>query len=204
MLPPVVGLLSRSGIAITDPGADTWTGTVNYGDGTGDQTLALDQANKTFDLLHTYTVDGAFTVTVTLSDDDGAFTYDPSGAFESLAAGEIASVSFDYQIEDSFGETASATVTIMINGENDAPLLVNAGDVAVSEGETASNTGAWSDADANDILTLSATLGSVARHADGTWTWTFDTTDGPDNSQLVVITADDGNGGSAQTSFRPH
>ena len=49
------------------PGADTWTATVDYGDG-GGGALALD--GKTFALSHTYLVAGTFTVTVTVFDDD--------------------------------------------------------------------------------------------------------------------------------------
>jgi DNA/RNA endonuclease G (NUC1) len=51
-----------------DPGADPWTGTVDYGDGSGPSPLAL--TGTTFSLFHTYRAPGTFTVTVTLSDDD--------------------------------------------------------------------------------------------------------------------------------------
>ena len=62
--------------SFTDPGADTWTATVNYGDGTGQQPLALDEVNKTFSLSHpyAYSSEDAFTVTVTVTDDDGGST----------------------------------------------------------------------------------------------------------------------------------
>ncbi len=58
---------SASG-SFTDPGADSWTATVNYGDGSGTQTLAL--AAKQFSLTHTYSTAGDFTVTVRVTDDD--------------------------------------------------------------------------------------------------------------------------------------
>jgi endonuclease G len=54
--------------AFTDPGADTWTATVNYGDGSGQQALAL--TGKTFQLGHQYTAAGTFTVTVSVNDGD--------------------------------------------------------------------------------------------------------------------------------------
>jgi hypothetical protein len=54
----------------TDPGADTWTATVNYGDGSGPQPLTLNP-DKTFALNHNYSDDGTFTVAVTVTDDDG-------------------------------------------------------------------------------------------------------------------------------------
>ncbi len=55
--------------SFTDPGADTWTATVDYGDGTGVQPLAL--TGKTFSMSHAFPNNGTYTVTVTVMDDDG-------------------------------------------------------------------------------------------------------------------------------------
>ena len=66
---PPGGTFSSSG-SFVDPGADTWTATVDYGDGSGVQPLALN-ADKTFALSHVYASAGVFTVTVTVTDDDG-------------------------------------------------------------------------------------------------------------------------------------
>lgn len=63
------GMLSASG-SLIDPGADTWTGTVNYGDGSAIQPLTL-QADKTFTLQHAYSSYGTFLVRVCIEDDDG-------------------------------------------------------------------------------------------------------------------------------------
>lgn len=49
--------------------ADTWTATVDYGDGSGIRPLAL--SGNGFTLGHTYTAAGTFTVTVRVTDDDG-------------------------------------------------------------------------------------------------------------------------------------
>jgi hypothetical protein len=76
--------------------------------------------------------------------------------------------------------------------------------VSVNEGQTASNTGTWSDANAADTVTLTASVGTVTKlgtNASGTWSWSFGTTDGPNNSQTVTITADDGQGGISTTQF---
>jgi DNA/RNA endonuclease G (NUC1) len=54
--------------SFTDPGSDTWNATVNYGDGSGETSLAL--AGKTFALSHVYSTAGSYTVTVRVSDDD--------------------------------------------------------------------------------------------------------------------------------------
>jgi DNA/RNA endonuclease G (NUC1) len=51
----------------TDPGADPWTASVNYGDGSGTMALALNA--KAFSLSHTYANAGTFTVTVGVTDD---------------------------------------------------------------------------------------------------------------------------------------
>ncbi len=55
--------------SFTDAGADSWTGTVNYGDGSGNQTLTL--SGSSFNLSHTYATDGQYTVTVNITDDEG-------------------------------------------------------------------------------------------------------------------------------------
>ncbi len=60
-------LLSIPG-GFTDPGPDTWTATVDYGDGTGEQALAL--SGHTFTLAHTYAAFGTYVVEVTVDDDD--------------------------------------------------------------------------------------------------------------------------------------
>ena len=57
-----------AGGTFADPGADSWTATVDYGDGSGITTLTL--ADKSFSLSHTYLAAGSFTVTVRVSDDD--------------------------------------------------------------------------------------------------------------------------------------
>lgn len=56
--------------SFVDPGADTWSATVNYGDGSGTGALAL--SGKTFSLSHTYADNGVYAVTVTVYDDDGS------------------------------------------------------------------------------------------------------------------------------------
>jgi serine protease AprX len=57
--------------SFTDPDADSWTATVDYGDETGIQPLTVDQGNKTFNLSHIYisATGSPYTVTVTVTDD---------------------------------------------------------------------------------------------------------------------------------------
>jgi DNA/RNA endonuclease G (NUC1) len=58
--------------SFTDPGADPWSATVNYGDNASVEILLL--SGKTFTLSHTYLAPGRFTVTVRVSDDDATAT----------------------------------------------------------------------------------------------------------------------------------
>lgn len=59
-----------AGGSFADPGTDTWAATVDYGDGAGVLSLALNN-DKTFALNHTYVDNGAYTIEVCVSDDGG-------------------------------------------------------------------------------------------------------------------------------------
>jgi len=119
---------SSSG-SFTDPDADTWTATVDYGDGSDSQPLILNP-DKTFALSHTYSGGGTYTVVVTITDSDGGvgndtavvtvksaviygFVYDDvngSGAQDSVETG-IGGVNV------TLSGTAALTKTTLTNGE---------------------------------------------------------------------------------------
>ena len=62
---------------------------------------------------------------VTLNPDGRTFTYDPNGVFNELAVGETATDSFVYTVSDSAEATDTATVSILINGGNNAPTATD-------------------------------------------------------------------------------
>lgn len=66
-------------------------------------------------------VDGSNLLGRVVDNGDGTLTYDPNGAFEHLRAGESVTETFDYTVTDAFGQTDGATVTVTVNGVNDAP-----------------------------------------------------------------------------------
>ena len=65
---------TRSG-SFTDSDPDTWIATVDYGDGEDPQSLSYD-ADKSFELSHTYNDDGTYIVTVRIEDNVGGFGED--------------------------------------------------------------------------------------------------------------------------------
>ncbi|MEW8470659.1 MAG: Ig-like domain-containing protein, partial [Candidatus Thiodiazotropha sp.] len=66
---------------------------------------------------------------------DGSYTYNTNGQFDGLGAGGSVDDSFSYQISDGNGGFATATVTITVNGSNNAPLITSAG-LTLDEGQT--------------------------------------------------------------------
>ncbi len=79
--PPTVNPISNTTVndgdaytangSFTDPDSTSWTATVNYGDNSGTQNLPLNPDN-TFSLSHSYSTQGAYTVTVSVTDNQGA------------------------------------------------------------------------------------------------------------------------------------
>ena len=108
---------------------------------------------------------------------DGTFSYDPNGAFASLAAGQSAADQFLYTVTDGSGATSTATVTITITGQNDAPNAANISGAAPEHGPAATVTASYTDPDAGDThtfsvdLTTAATKGKVTNKGDGTFTY---------------------------------
>jgi len=72
--------------------------------------------------------------------------------------------------------------------------------VEVNEGQIAVNTGSYSDPGA-DAVTLTASIGAVVADLEGTWNWSYETSDGPDESRTVIISAEDDDGDTTLTTF---
>ena len=110
-----------AGGSFLDPGTDTWTATVDYGDGSGSQSLEL-ALDSTFSLSHVYEDNGTFTVTVTVNDNDlgsdtTSLTVDVSnvapevdaGDDQSAFAGDTVQVSASFS-DAGAGDTHTATI----------------------------------------------------------------------------------------------
>ncbi|MCA9213378.1 MAG: hypothetical protein KDB27_09960, partial [Planctomycetales bacterium] len=109
---------------------------------------------------------------------------------------------------DNGGDDTSPDQTfgIHVAAVNDEPTVsVDVGLVTVNEGTSATNAGSFNDIDTGDLVAISASVGSITFQDignSGTWAWQFDSTDGPAQSQLVTVTADDGHGGVTHATFQ--
>ena len=140
----------------------------------------------------------------------GVVSFDPQGEFESLAAGETAIQTFTYTVEDLYGLTDTATVDIVITGENDGPSitsLAGSNTTLLSKGTIADPitvTGELFDIDITDTHTVTIDWG------DGTVeTFAVDSNEPSDVGTFaedhvyaeggffdITVTVDDGNGGT--------
>ncbi|WP_232093388.1 fibronectin type III domain-containing protein [Gimesia panareensis] len=84
-------------------------------------------------------------------DSNGDLNYDPHQQFESLAENESATDSFTYTISDTDGATSVATVTVVISGENDAPVVSNSIVMTYSEDDAVDSLNLLSDASDPDV-----------------------------------------------------
>ncbi|WP_323791546.1 post-COAP-1 domain-containing protein [Nocardioides sp.] len=188
-------------------GGDTGTDvTVEPGESaTASATLAGDNASG-----------ASGTVTYTWYSDDTCTTVESAGAAQdivtngtlpdsdpvTLPAGTyhvIAEYGGDAGNEPSASACGDAVLTV--KAPNVAPTIASdAGAVSTPEGTDAGNSGTYADDDGDDV-SLSADVGTVVDHEDGTWAWSNPAPDGPAGPYTVTITADDGNGESATTSF---
>jgi len=126
---------------------------------------------------------------------DGTLTYSPAADFNG-------SDSFTYSISDGHGGTATATVTVIVNPVNDAPVAKD--DSATTDEDTpvtASVLANDTDVD-GDSLTVTvvgqAAHGGVVINSDGTVTYT--SAANYNGADSFTYTVDDGHGGTATAS----
>ena len=145
--------------SFTDPGADTWTATINYGDGSGTSVLSL--TGKTFSLGHTYTAAGTFTVTVTINDGTTTSTSTSTVVVKTPAQGVqdaiaivnqfVASGKLSNGNGNSLIAKLNAATTQIGNGNTNAAL--NQLQAVLNEINSMVVTGKLSAADANTLRT---------------------------------------------------
>ncbi len=99
-------------------------------------------------------------------DANGDLVLDIGDRYQSLSVGQMVTDSFGYSIADNAGATSSATVDIAINGENDAPVVLNTLADQAAQQDAAFNfiipADTFADIDDGDVLAYTATLSSGA------------------------------------------
>jgi VCBS repeat-containing protein len=141
---------------------------------------------------------------------DNTLTYTPATSYNSLAAGETASVEVTYAISDGNGGTSSSVATITVTGTNDGPTATV--DIATTDEDAAVTFGVLSndtDPDTSDTLSVTSAsvtsgLGSVVVNLDNTLTYTPATSynslaAGETASVEVTYAISDGNGGTSSS-----
>ncbi|MEO1761224.1 MAG: Ig-like domain-containing protein, partial [Cyanobacteria bacterium J06629_18] len=108
------------------PVANNDTATTDEDNSTTINVLAND-TDENGDTLSITSVSGSPTGSVTIDGDN--IVYNPNGQFESLNAGETATDTFTYRVDDGNGLSDTATVTVTINGVdeviNNQPPVAN-------------------------------------------------------------------------------
>jgi len=154
--------------AIDDDGVVTGSAITNEDAATVVNVLGNDTDIDTSDILTVIGTDDSGSLgSVSLT--EGQVTYDPNGAFETLAVGESTTDVFTYTISDGNGGTDSASVTMTVTGVNDAPTALDDTDLAQEDGPaiTVDVLANDLDIDASDTLTVigvsgEGTIGSVS------------------------------------------
>ena len=109
--------------------------------------------------------------------------------------------SFSVRLRVTDGQRGEGYATASVTINNVAPVVTAySASVSTNEGTTANNAGTYADP-GNDVSSLSATVGNVTDHHDGTWAWTYTPTDGPAQNQNVTVTATDADGATGTTIF---
>ncbi|NRP75313.1 hypothetical protein ILFOPFJJ_06236 [Ensifer psoraleae] len=145
----------------------TTSGTVTVSDADANETLTVTATpagqpvwnGGTLTQAQIDTLTAGFTATT------GGWNYQvPNALVQFLDAGETITLSYQLAVTDGDGATDTQTVTITINGTNDAPVLTATASGAVTEdlavvggNLTAGGTITLSDVDANETLTVTGT-----------------------------------------------
>jgi VCBS repeat-containing protein len=143
---------------------------------------------------------------VTLDSDLGTFTYATQTGDNALDSGETRVVTFDYLAHDGTGFSEPATVTITINGANDAPVVAATATRTISASTslvTSAVTATDVDGETLFYEISGATPAGLTFNANGTYTYAMQADDlaldaGESRPVTFVYVASDGDASSGQ------
>lgn len=132
--------------------------------------------------------------------DGSVFTVDSVLAAPTVTYSDNASRTIALRVTDNGTPVKNATVSTGLLIANAPPTVqASSGQVSGNVLSTLSNAGTWNDV-AADTVTLSASLGTVTKNANGTWSWSLVPSQKIVN-QVVTISATDEDGGASNTTF---
>ena len=104
----------------------------------------------------------------------GNYVFDPS-SYDSVPEGGSLTVSASYRVVDNNGATDTATITITINGVNDAPDAVNDSNAATEDGAIVSGNVGFNDLDVDSgdsrTYALNGTVDGLTINPDGSYSF---------------------------------
>ena len=131
--------------SFTDPDEDSWTGTVNYGDGSGVQPLVL--SGKSFQLAHTYANEGPYVTVITIDDGKVVASRNLTVVVQPPPQADLTLISSDVLFQP-INPDVGEPVNFVINVTNDGMLPVTNVPVSVQV----------FDADTESFLEIGRTL----------------------------------------------
>jgi uncharacterized delta-60 repeat protein len=136
--PPVINTIYHATIiegetytqlgSFTDPDSTSWTGTVDYGDGSGPEPLEINQQEKSFFLNHQYTDNklgnAPYTVTVVITDDAESSDTEPATVTVENVAPQVGAITASINpLQVNSATTVSSSFTDPA-GTQDAPYII--------------------------------------------------------------------------------
>ena len=148
------------------PGAAADVGATDEDTATTIAVLGNDSDIDAGDVLSVSGVDTTGTAGAVTVNSNGTLRYDPAGRLDDLAPGQQRIDRFAYSISDGHGGSASATVSVMVTGVNDPPVVApSAGSATfIEEGSPVEVDAGLSLTDPDSGQIVGATLAIVAGH----------------------------------------
>ena len=135
----------------------------------------------------------------------GKLTFDPGSDFQDLGPGESRTTTLAYTITDADGLADTATITVTVNGANDAPVSTPLGSLASNDADVVSLdvTAGFADPDASHTLQFAAAglPPGLTISAAGVISGTIDPSASAAGPYTVTVTATDPSGATTQQTF---
>ncbi len=103
---------------------------------------------------------------------DGSYTFDANDpAYQHLAAGQAQTIVIPYTVSDEHNATSSSTLSITVNGINDAPVVSSVLNLSLTEGGSSTTLNLLDNAsDPDDGETASLSISDIQYYVDGVLT----------------------------------